>query len=248
MMIKKLAATLACVCMLLSARAQEFRFGFNLFPVNTYQLKYDKPYFILPDYTSIKLDESMRVSARKSYLAGFYFRWNWNHVMVKTELNYFNRFFSLGETTMPEFYSDDPYKVTIRYLTFEVPLYVGYTLKPNGKFRITPFVGVSGELGKMKPLIPPVITVFEDQEKERVYWKLFDQKALLPPTLINYAAGVEVIHYGVLLQLVVKQNATPVFRHNPQNANPTSLTMIECTVGFGIHKGGMAHSILRKWR
>jgi hypothetical protein len=129
-----------------------------------------------------------------------------------------------------------------------VPLYVGYTLKPNGKFRVTPFVGISSELGKMKPLIPPVMKTFEDKSTERVYGELFDQKALLPSTLINYAAGVEIIYYGVLLQVAAKQNATPVFNHNPNNANPTTLTMIECTVGFGIHKGGFAHSIFKRWK
>jgi hypothetical protein len=245
---KKLLATLACMCLIMYARAQEFRFGINLFPVNTYQLKYDKPAFILPDYTSVKVDESMRVSARKVYLTGLYFRVNWGHVMLKTELNYFNRFFNIGNTTIPQEYSSDPYKLTIRYMTFEVPLYVGYTLKPNGKFRVTPFVGISSELGKMKPLIPPVMKTFEDKSTERVYGELFDQKALLPSTLINYAAGVEIIYYGVLLQVAAKQNATPVFNHNPNNANPTTLTMIECTVGFGIHKGGFAHSIFKRWK
>lgn len=245
---KKLLATLACLCLYLSARSQEFRFGINLFPVNTYQLKYDKDYFILPDYTSVRVDESMRVSARKVYLTGFYFRANFGHLMLKSEINYFNRYFEIGKTTMPQEYSDDPYKLTVRYLTFEVPLYVGYTLKPSGKFKITPFAGVSAELGKLKPLIPPVMKVFEDQSTERNYGTLFDQKALLPPTLVNYAAGVEFIYYGVLLQVAAKQNATPVFRNNPNNANATSLTMIECTLGFGIHKGGFAHSIFRRAR
>lgn len=242
---KKLLATLACLCVYLSASSQEFRFGINLFPVNTYQLKYDKDYFILPDYTSVRVDESMRVSARKVYLSGFYFRANWDHFMLKSEINYFNRFFELGKTTLPQPYSSDPYKLTVRYLTFEVPLYAGYTLKPGGKFRVTPFVGISAELGKIKPLIPPVMKIFEDQESERIYGELFDQDKLLPPTLINYAAGIEFIYYGILLQVAAKQNATPVFRKDPNNANATSLTMIECTLGFGIHKGGFAHTILK---
>jgi len=248
LMNKKLLAVLACLCIYFNARSQEFRFGINLFPVNTYQLKYDKDYFILPDYTSVRVDQSMRVSARKSYLTGFYFRANWNHLMLKSEINYFNRFFEIGKTTLPQPYSEDPYKLTIRYLTFEVPLYVGYTLKPGGKFKITPFVGVSAELGKLKPLIPPVMKTFEGMDTERNYGELFDQKALLPPTLINSVAGIEIIYYGVLLQVAAKQNATPVMRKSSTNANVTDLTMIECTVGFGIHKGGFAHTILRKWK
>lgn len=233
--------------MIVAAKAQEFRFGFNLFPVNTFQLKYDKPNFIMPDQTSVRVDETMHISARKIYLTGFYFRWNWHHLMVKTEVNYFNRYFYIGESPTPVEYSSDPSEATVRYLTFEVPLYFGYTLKPHGKFKITPFAGVSSEIGKLKPLFPPVMKTFEDMANERIYGELGKNSDLMPPVLINYTAGVELLYYGVLLQIAAKRNATPVFKSLPGNATVTSLMMIEATVGFGLHKGGLAHMITKPW-
>ncbi len=220
--------------------------GLNIFPFTAYKLDFDKEYLILKDNSSLEVNEEWQINIKKIYLCGLFFRYNNRRFFAKTEFNYFNRYIKLGRNITPPFQSTEHgYRLAMHHLTFEVPLYVGYTLNYNNPFKITPFVGVSAEIGRMKPLIPqPIKGIFENDD-EWFYRDYFDQRKTLVSPLLNYAVGVEFMFYGTFLQFAAKKNVGQVTDHGRHNANITDLLMIESTIGFVFNRGGNMHTMLR---
>jgi hypothetical protein len=227
-----------------SSRAQEFKFGFNFFPVTAYKLSSDKEFLILPDYTSVKLEHDWKLTSRKVYSSGIFLRYNKKHFVAKIEANYFNRYFNLGSNIIPPYQStEDGYHLTLRYFTIEVPLYVGYTLNYSTLLKVTPFAGVSTDIGKMKTIIPKPLHGIETSDSEYHYRDEVGMQNM-PPVMFYYTGGIELMYYGTFIQLAVKQNALPLLkRSDPHNANLTKMMMVEATLGVVLNKGGMFHTL-----
>lgn len=235
-----------CTIICFGATAQEFKLGLNVFPFTAYKLGYDKEFLILPDNSSLKGNEDWQINIRKIHLCGLFLRYNNRRFFAKTEFNYFNRYLKLGRNiTVPYQSTERGYLLALSHLTFEVPLYLGYTLNYNHPFKITPFVGISCEIGKMKPLVPVFMKTIFDSDEEWRYKDYFDQNKTMSPVLVNYAAGVEFMYYGTLLQIAVKKNVSPLTDHTGGNANITDLMMVEGTLGFVFNRGGATHKMIR---
>lgn len=246
-MLKSIALIFLVMCSTLAAQSQDFKFGLNLFPISAYKTVFDQDYLIMPDYTSLKLKQTISYSAHKSYGSGIFFRYNKNRFVAKSELNFFNRFYNLGRNITPPYQSTKRgSRLALRYFTIEVPLYAGYTLNYNGLIKITPFAGISAEFGKMKPVFPPVMKLFEENDAEILYSDFFRINERHPAITYNYTAGIEFMYYGTLIQIAAKKNGNPILLSmDPNNANLTDIYMLEGTLAFVLNRGGMFHTLLR---
>lgn len=242
------------VCLLILSfhvglKAQVFQFGLNIFPLTAYKTKFDEKYLILPNNASVAINDKLRWSIHKFYSGGLFMRYTKGNFLFRTEINYFNRFFHLGETNTEWKYSTGPRSLRLRYFTIETPLYFGYTLNPSKKYKITPFAGVTAEWMKRKPLVPAAITQI-DSDDESYTVKMsdhYDINKLFYSNTFHYAAGIEFSYFGASFCIAAKRNILPLVRHTvPYNADLKHWWLFESTLSLTFKRGGNTMSSFEK--